>query len=88
MKCRKDCGACCIAISISSPIPGMPEGKPAGHACLHLDPVTKLCRIWEKENYPQVCREFRPSPEFCGHDRASALHELKRLEELTDPEEP
>jgi hypothetical protein len=28
--CRPDCGACCIAPSISSPIPGMPHGKPAG----------------------------------------------------------
>ncbi|MDM6904545.1 YkgJ family cysteine cluster protein, partial [Enterobacter hormaechei] len=24
MNCRIDCGACCIAPSISSPIPGMP----------------------------------------------------------------
>ena len=28
--CRPGCGACCTAPSISSPIPGMPEGKPAG----------------------------------------------------------
>lgn len=26
-ECRPGCGACCIAPSISSPIPGMPEGK-------------------------------------------------------------
>lgn len=25
MDCRSGCGACCIAPSISSPIPGMPE---------------------------------------------------------------
>jgi Fe-S-cluster containining protein len=30
MNCRLGCGACCIAPSISSPIPGMPQGKPAG----------------------------------------------------------
>ncbi|HNV09555.1 MAG TPA: YkgJ family cysteine cluster protein, partial [Dokdonella sp.] len=29
MSCRSGCGACCIAPSISSPIPGMPNGKPA-----------------------------------------------------------
>lgn len=29
-ECRPGCGACCIAPSISSPIPGMPEGKAAG----------------------------------------------------------
>jgi Fe-S-cluster containining protein len=27
MDCRAGCGACCIAPSISSPIPGMPDGK-------------------------------------------------------------
>ncbi|HFY5777145.1 TPA: YkgJ family cysteine cluster protein, partial [Salmonella enterica subsp. enterica serovar Typhimurium] len=27
MDCRSGCGACCIAPSISSPIPGMPYGK-------------------------------------------------------------
>ncbi|MCC6439509.1 MAG: YkgJ family cysteine cluster protein, partial [Rhodanobacteraceae bacterium] len=26
MSCRSGCGACCIAPSISSPIPGMPNG--------------------------------------------------------------
>ena len=30
MDCRRNCGACCIAPSITSPIPGMPQGKPAG----------------------------------------------------------
>ncbi|MGR5456700.1 YkgJ family cysteine cluster protein, partial [Vibrio alfacsensis] len=30
MDCRLGCGACCIAPSISSPIPGMPNGKPSG----------------------------------------------------------
>ncbi|NYZ53719.1 YkgJ family cysteine cluster protein, partial [Escherichia coli] len=29
MECRPGCGACCTAPSISSPIPGMPDGKPA-----------------------------------------------------------
>jgi hypothetical protein len=27
MDCRPQCGACCVAPSISSPIPGMPHGK-------------------------------------------------------------
>ena len=27
MECRPGCGACCVAISISSPIPGMPGGN-------------------------------------------------------------
>jgi Fe-S-cluster containining protein len=28
--CRAGCGACCIALSISSPIPGMPDGNIEG----------------------------------------------------------
>ncbi|MGK3606278.1 YkgJ family cysteine cluster protein, partial [Klebsiella variicola] len=36
MECRTDCGACCIAPSISSPIPGMPQGKPANPRCIQL----------------------------------------------------
>jgi Fe-S-cluster containining protein len=36
MECRTGCGACCIAPSISSPIPGMPHGKPAGVRCVQL----------------------------------------------------
>lgn len=27
LDCRSGCGACCIAPSISSPIPGMPDGN-------------------------------------------------------------
>ena len=30
MEYRANCGACCIAPSLSSPLPGMPKGKPAG----------------------------------------------------------
>jgi Fe-S-cluster containining protein len=41
MDCRPGCGACCIAPSISSPIPGMPVvdgiSKPAGVRCVQLD---------------------------------------------------
>jgi len=36
MKCRSSCGACSIAPSINSPIPGMPSGKPAGVGCVQL----------------------------------------------------
>ncbi|HVK38365.1 MAG TPA: YkgJ family cysteine cluster protein, partial [Candidatus Kapabacteria bacterium] len=36
MTCRDGCGACCIAPSITSPIPGMPDGKPAGVRCVQL----------------------------------------------------
>ena len=36
MRCREGCGACCIAPSIASSIPGMPDGKPAGSSPWHL----------------------------------------------------
>jgi hypothetical protein len=36
MECRIGCAACCIALPISSPIPGMPDGKPAGVRCVQL----------------------------------------------------
>ncbi|MBM3421317.1 MAG: YkgJ family cysteine cluster protein, partial [Bacteroidetes bacterium] len=36
MDCREGCGACCIALDISSSIPGMEGGKPAGMRCIHL----------------------------------------------------
>ena len=41
------CGACCIAPSITSPIPGMPHGKPAGIPCVQLDEDFG-CRLFGK----------------------------------------
>lgn len=85
MTCQPGCGACCIAISISSPIPGMPDGKPAGVACANLDPETHLCRIWGTDEYPDVCRGLRPSHEMCGEDREHAIAYLQELERATAP---
>ncbi|WP_368759266.1 YkgJ family cysteine cluster protein, partial [Enterobacter cancerogenus] len=45
MDCRPDCGACCTAPSISSPIPGMPQGKPANTRCVQLS-ESNLCMIF------------------------------------------
>lgn len=81
--CRPGCGACCIAISISSPLPGMPEGKPAGVPCVNLDPETFLCRIWETPDYPEVCRAFSATRELCGHTREEAHERIRHLEAAT-----
>ncbi|HBY0841542.1 TPA: YkgJ family cysteine cluster protein, partial [Klebsiella pneumoniae] len=54
MECRTDCGACCIAPSISSPIPGMPQGKPANVRCVQLS-NDNLCNIFGSELRPKVC---------------------------------
>ncbi|WP_117239894.1 YkgJ family cysteine cluster protein, partial [Klebsiella pneumoniae] len=54
MDCRSDCGACCIAPSISSPIPGMPQGKPANVRCVQLS-EDNLCNIFGSIHRPTVC---------------------------------
>ncbi|RJG05138.1 YkgJ family cysteine cluster protein [Noviherbaspirillum cavernae] len=82
LSCRAGCGACCIAPSISSPIPGMPSGKPAGVRCVQLD-ETNRCRIFGKPERPAVCGSLQPSQEMCGDSREHALHYLLRLDELT-----
>ncbi|RUO63039.1 YkgJ family cysteine cluster protein [Pseudidiomarina insulisalsae] len=82
MQCRVGCGACCIAPSISSPIPGMPAGKPAGIRCIHLT-EKNLCGIFEHPERPQVCAAFAAEPSVCGTSRDEALILLTRLEQET-----
>ena len=85
MKCRVGCGACCIALSISSSIPGMPDGKPAGVACVQLTKDNK-CLLFENPTRPQVCINLRPSEEMCGETFENAISYLNFLEEATKPE--
>jgi Fe-S-cluster containining protein len=80
MQCRSGCGACCIAPSITSPLPGMPEGKPAGVTCVNLDVNSRECGIWGQDNYPAVCHRFKADPAVCGESRIEALHLLETLE--------
>jgi Fe-S-cluster containining protein len=82
MQCRTGCGACCIAPSISSAIPGMPGGKPAGVRCVQLDDDNR-CRIFGRAERPAVCGGLRPAPDMCGDSQKHALHYLQRLEQLT-----
>ncbi|TVR56649.1 MAG: YkgJ family cysteine cluster protein [Spirochaetaceae bacterium] len=82
--CRPGCGACCVAISISSPLPRHPDGKPAGVRCLHLTPEFR-CDIFGRPERPRVCIELKPSREMCGANRADALAHLSRLEIETAP---
>ncbi|WP_218655995.1 YkgJ family cysteine cluster protein [Enterobacter cloacae] len=84
MDCRPDCGACCTAPSISSPIPGMPEGKPANTRCVQLS-ETNLCMIFGSPLRPKVCSGLKPSAEMCGNTRAQAMTYLLNLEALTAP---
>ena len=84
MDCRAGCGACCIALSISSPIPGMPAGKPAGVRCAQLS-ADNLCLLFGQPERPEVCRRLRPEEEMCGQTAEEALAYLAFLERATAP---
>ncbi|EKE73931.1 YkgJ family cysteine cluster protein [Gallaecimonas xiamenensis] len=84
MNCRDHCGACCIAPSITSPIPGMPEGKPANVRCVQLADDFR-CKIFGHPERPAFCAGLKPSQEMCGQDRDQALRWLGDLEIATRP---
>lgn len=92
MECRDFCGACCIAPSINSPIPGMPDGKPAGIRCIQLDDDNR-CMIFGKPERPAFCAGLQPSKEMCGDEKSEnprehAIAWLANLERLTAPTLP
>ncbi|MGO2372423.1 YkgJ family cysteine cluster protein [Pseudoalteromonas sp. KG3] len=82
MACRLGCGACCIAPSISSPIPGMPNGKKAGERCIQLD-NNNLCKLFGDERRPKVCSDFSATIDVCGTSNAQALQLITELEHMT-----
>lgn len=84
MKCRENCGACCIAPSITSAIPGMKHGKKASVPCIHLTQDFR-CRIFDSPDRPKVCGALRPNAEMCGNSRDQALCYLEILEKETSP---
>ena len=81
-ECRLNCGACCIAPSITSYIPGMPKGKKAGERCIQLDD-DNLCKIFGKPERPALCALFKPGFETCGDTNQYAMDYLIKLEQLT-----
>lgn len=93
MECRPGCAACCIAISVTSPIPGpkgepgMPRGKPAGLRCVNLDAADR-CAIHGAPGYPDFCAGLKASREMCGSSREEAFRYLAELEALTAPGKP
>lgn len=82
--CRNGCGACCIAPSITSALPGMPDGKPAGQACVQLT-ETMQCAVFDSPERPAFCAGLQPSLEMCGESRLHALAWLNKLERATRP---
>jgi len=81
MDCRK-CGACCIAPSIASAIPNMPEGKPAGTRCANLNDRNE-CTLYGKAERPAFCLGGQPMPEVCGSTFADAMSHITALERAT-----
>lgn len=82
MDCRPACAACCIAPSISTPLPGHPQGKPAGVRCVQLDDALR-CQLFGRPERPAVCGSLQPSEEMCGDSREQALRWLGWLERET-----
>jgi Fe-S-cluster containining protein len=82
MNCRAGCGACCIAPSISSSIPGMPFGKPAGVRCVQLT-ADNYCGIFGKPERPAVCSAFQADAAVCGNTTEEAINLLGWLEQST-----
>jgi len=74
-----------VAISISSPLPGLPAGKPAGLPCPFLDESLR-CALYGRPERPAVCASLKPLPEMCGSSRKEAMAYLAELERLTAPE--
>ncbi len=82
MECRIGCGACCIAPSISTAIPGMPEGKPAGVRCAQLTDDNH-CRLFGQPERPRVCADFTAAKSHCGNSADQAIEILSYWEEAT-----
>jgi uncharacterized protein len=85
MDCRPACAACCVAPSISTPIPGMPGGKPAGVRCAQLTSEDR-CALYGDPRRPQVCTSLAPAADMCGGTREQAMHWLGVLERDTTPQ--
>lgn len=62
----------------------MPQGKPAGVRCVHLD-VAFRCELWGTDQYPAVCRDFPADRAVCGESREEAVRLLEEWEDATKP---
>lgn len=82
MKCRIGCGACCVEVSISSPLPGLPNGKPAGVRCPNLTSAG-TCGVWNTPVFPDICRRFQATPDFCGTSAEEAVVRIRSMERAT-----
>ena len=84
MNCRVGCAACCVVISISSPIPGMPGGKVPGVRCIQLTDAGR-CMLFGLPTRPDICCRLTPCEEMCGKTDEHAYQYLSALELATRP---
>lgn len=83
MECRVGCGACCIAPSIHTPMPNMPQGKKAGERCLNLT-AENLCQLFGLPERPAFCHEFQADISVCGDAQEEAIQLIGWLEGATE----
>ena len=57
----------------------MPNGKPAGIACIHLT-ADFACAIFGRLERPRFCSQFKAEVLFCGYSRAQALELIAAVE--------
>jgi len=63
----------------------MPQGKPAGVACVQLLPDMR-CALFGKPERPAFCASLRPQESMCGGAREEAMALIARLERATRPD--
>lgn len=63
----------------------MPEGKPAGVTCVHLDNAMK-CRLFGDPRRPGLCDAFAAELALCGSTRDEALINISALERSSAPD--
>jgi hypothetical protein len=63
----------------------MPDGKPAGVACVHLDALM-ACGLFGDQRRPALCDAFTAEPAVCGDNREQAMARLESLELLSLPD--
>lgn len=79
MECRKGCGACCIAPSITQSYYQMPHGKKTGERCVHLD-NDNACLLFGSEHRPKFCQDFLAELFICGNSFEEAMRTITELD--------
>jgi hypothetical protein len=62
----------------------MPNGKPAGVACVQLTDDLR-CRLFGLPERPTFCGTLQPTEQMCGNSRREAMEILTHLEIETRP---